>query len=167
MMLTLNRQLVSLDMLCAELADYADKVPDKDEVVPHTYLALLKQFCQVIQQLAETAKSHTQAAFVNELSHFSLPLAIKTKRILSVYLRLIEYVIDFYQVSEKIAAIIDTNFDDNAEKRLQLLQVRAIKAKAQFKTVVQALGKRDYQQFANHLALPQADWSWDVLRLES
>lgn len=166
-MLTLTRQLVALDMVCAELADFEAKLDSANHLVPRAYIALLKQFCIVVQQISVTAADYSQYAFVAEVEKFGLALVIKNKRILSVYLRLIEYVIDFYQASEKIAGIRDKLFDDNAEKRLQLLQVRVIKAKAQFKTVVQALGKRDYQQFSEHLALPQTEWSWQVLRLEN
>lgn len=165
-MLTLNRQLVSLDMVCTELAEYANKLNGPNNLVPRSYLNLLKQFCLAIEQLSETATAYKQFAFIAEVDKFGLALPITNTRILSVYLRLIEYVIDYYQASEKIAGIIDSHFDDNAEKRLQLLQTRAIRAKAQFKTVVQALGKPDYQQFSSHLALPQSDWGWDALRLE-
>ncbi|MDP5032075.1 MAG: hypothetical protein NWQ54_14200 [Paraglaciecola sp.] len=166
-MLTLTRQLVSLDMVCTELADYSGKLQAANHVVPQAYVNLLKQFCIAIQNLSLIAQDYSQLVFVAEVEKFGLALPIKNKRILSVYLRLIEYVIDFYLASEKIASIRDKLFDDNAEKRLDLLQVRAIKAKAQFKTVVHALGKREYQQFAHHLALPTSEWGWDVLRLES
>ena len=165
-MLTLNRQLVSLDMVCTELAEYANKLNGHNSLVPRNYLNLLKQFCLVIEQLSETAAAYKQFAFIAEVDKFGLALPITNTRILSVYLRLIEFVIDYYQATEKIAGIIDSHFDDNAEKRLQLLQTRAIRAKAQFKTVVKALGKPDYQQFSSHLALPQSDWGWDALRLE-
>jgi hypothetical protein len=164
--MTLTRQLVALDMVCSELADFVGKLDAHHNVVPQPYLNLLKQFCMAIQQLSEIAVDFTQFDFVAEIQKFGLPLPIKNKRILSVYLRLVEYVIDYYQTSEKIAGIRDSHFDDNAEKRLHLLQTRAIKAKAQFKIVVQALGKPDYQQFSRHLGLPPADWAWDVLRLE-
>ena len=165
--MSLTRQLVSLDIICAELADFVDSLDGQSHVVPQGYMNLLKQFCTGMQKLSDLAVEYTQQAFVEEIEKSGLALPINNKRILSVYLRLIEYVIDFYVASEKIAEIRDRHFDDNAEKRLQLLQVRAIKAKAQFKTVVQALGKRDYQLFASHLALPPADWGWEVLRLES
>jgi hypothetical protein len=162
----LTRQLIVLDMLLAELADYAEKMGDKRPIVSLVYINLLKQFCMAIQQLSILATSFTQYAFISEVETFGLTLPITNKRILSVYLRLIEYVIEHYQATEKIEKIRDSLFDENAEKRLHLLQVRAIKARAQFKTVVQALGKRDYQQFAKHLALPLVDWSWEVLRIE-
>lgn len=166
-MVSITRQFVALDMVLTELAEYADTVSTPSPLVSPGYLGLLKQFCLVIQQLSDNAADFTLFAFVAEVRKSALAIPIKNKRILSVYLRLIEYVIDYYQASEKIAGIRDRLFDDNAEKRLQLLQVRAIKAKAQFKTVVQALGKKDYQQFAQHLALPSADWGWDVLRIEN
>jgi hypothetical protein len=166
-MLTLSRQLVALDMVCTELAEYASKVNGYNNRVPLGYLHLLKQFCLAIEQLSETANGYKQFAFIAEVDKFGLVLPITNTRILSVYLRLIEYVLDYYQATEKIAGIIDSHFDDNAEKRLQLLQTRAIRAKAQFKIVVQALGKPDYQQFAHHLALPLSDWGWDALRLET
>lgn len=171
-MLTLTRQLVALDMLCLELADFADQTP-LDEVpgvtqgVSDKYLSLLQQFSILAQKLSETVADYSDYQFVNAVAKSGVVIQFKNKRMLLVYLKLIGYVIEFYQASEKIAGIRDSHFDDNAEKRLHLLQTRAIKAKALFKTGAQALGKPDYQQFFQHLALPPADWGWQVLRLET
>ena len=45
----------------------------------------------------------------------------------------------------KAESIINDNFDDSADVRLELLQVKAIKAKAQLKTVASAMGEQDYK----------------------
>jgi hypothetical protein len=171
-MLTLTRQLVALDMLCLELADFTDqapfdKMPGVAQGVTDKYLSLLQQFSILAQKLSETAADYSDYQFVNAVVKSGAVIQFKNKRMLLVYLKLIGYVIEFYQASERIAGIRDSHFDDNAEKRLHLLQTRAIKAKALFKTVVRALGKPDYQQFSQHLALPPSDWSWHVLRLET
>ena len=170
-MQNLTRQLVSLDMLCLELADFdgqqtIDHLSDTKQEVTHSYLILLQQFYASLQKLSETASAYNNYQFAGAVAQSGSTIQFKNKRMLLVYLKLLGYIIEFYQLSHKILAIRDSHFDDHAEARLQLLYPRMIKAKAQFKTVVQALGKKDYQMFATSLALPLADWAWDVLRLD-
>lgn len=165
-MISLTRQLVALDMLCLELADHAQPA-EQHQAVTDKYLQLLQQFCQLAQKLSESAEAYSDYQFVSAVNQAGLSIQFKNKRMLLVYRRLSEFALEYYQVNHKIMAIRDSQFDAHAEQRLQLLQTRAIKAKVQFKTVAQALGKKDYQQFVASLGLPAADWDWQVLRLEA
>ena len=58
------------------------------------------------------------------------------KRMVGVYIKLVGYVITAWEATNKANAIISENFDSSADKRLELLQLKAIKAKSQLKTVV-------------------------------
>lgn len=58
-----------------------------------------------------------------------------------------EYVITAWEASQKASRIIADSFDESADKRLELLQVKAIKAKSQLKTVAIAMGKADYEVY--------------------
>lgn len=82
---------------------------------------------------------------------------------IGVHLKLIGYVLTFWDANKKANDILDTNFGESADKRLELLQVKAIRAKAQLKTVAHAMGQADYQKFIDLLNLRDAQWQWDVL----
>ena len=69
----------------------------------------------------------------------------------------------FWDANKKANEILDTNFGESADKRLELLQVKAIRAKAQLKTVAHAMGQADYQKFIDLLNLRDAQWQWNVL----
>ena len=72
------------------------------------------------------------------------------------------YVLQHWETSRKIDAILADQFDENADKRLDLLQVKNIKAKSQFKTVAGAMGKRDYELFVQNMGLNHPDWTWQA-----
>jgi hypothetical protein len=164
---SLVRKLIAIDMICQDLAEYRQGIsPSGQARIDQDYVRLLSQFHDLMATLKENAKQYTEVGFVELVAQSGLSIQFKNKKILSIYLKLSEYVIDYYQVSGKAREIRDTEFSDHAEKRLALLLTKAIKARSQFKTVVQALGKIDYQQFAHFTALPMEDWSWEILRLE-
>lgn len=164
---TLNRQFVALGMLAEDLAELAgDKHYNKPPVLSQ-YLRLLKQFYTLVAQLSESVVPYSEMNFLQEVRRSGVALQFGSKRMITIYLRLTGFVLDFYAASQKLEAIRDNLFDEHADKRFELLQVKAIRARAQFKTVVQALGKKDYQLFFKHAALPVEDWGWDVLRLEN
>ena len=77
------------------------------------------------------------------------------------------FVIDFYEARRKVLGILENEFSSLADKHLDLLQTKAIKARSQFKTVAQALGKEEYCQFISQLGLPDHEWGWLQLRLSS
>lgn len=161
---TLVRNLIAIDMICQDLAEYRQGIsPSGQAQGDEDYVRLLSQFRDLMATLKENAKHYTEVGFVDLVAQSGLSIQFKNKKILSIYLKLSEYVIDYYQVSSKAMEIRDSDFSDHAEKRLALLLTKAIKARSQFKTVVQALGKNDYQQFAQLIALPEQDWGWQTL----
>jgi len=81
-----------------------------------------------------------------------------------VYTKLVGYVITAWEASNKANAILVDNFDASADKRLELLQVKAIRAKSQLKTVATAMGQNDYEKFTQALGLIAQEWQWDMLR---
>ena len=86
------------------------------------------------------------------------------KRMVAVYIKLIGYVLTAWEATSKANAILLDNFDASADKRLELLQVKAIKAKSQLKTVATAMGQSDYEKFTRTLGLETQEWQWDTLR---
>jgi hypothetical protein len=151
-------------MVCQELVEHKQNCAALDQMQgSEAYVRLLSQFRDLMERLKENAIQYTEVGFVGLVAQSGLSIQFKNKQILSIYLKLCEYVIEYYTVSRKAMEIRDTVFSDHAEKRLGLLQTKAIKAKSQFRTVVLALGKSDYQQFAFYTALPLEDWGWQVL----
>ena len=161
---TLVRNLITIDMLSQELAGHRQSRAVSGQTQGgEDYVRLLIQFSQLMATLKDNARQYTEVGFVALVAQSGLSIPFKNKQILSIYLKLCEYVIDYYTVSRKALEIRDTEFGDHADKRLGLLQTRAIRARSQFKTVVQALGRSEYQQFTELTALPLEDWAWDVL----
>lgn len=109
-------------------------------------------------------QSDTEASVKQLLKGSVLDGAIGRKSMLVVYIKLINYVITAWDATLKAESIINDNFDDSADVRLELLQVKAIKAKAQLKTVASAMGEQDYKTFCTMLGLTAEKWQWDTLR---
>lgn len=82
----------------------------------------------------------------------------------SIHLRLVDYVLTYWQTMQKVNDIRDTNFESNADKRLDLLHVKAVKAKSQLKTVASAMGQDNYSRFLALINLSDVEWQWDVIR---
>lgn len=151
-------------MICQDLTENRQSNSALDQTRGcETYVRLLTQFRDLMTKLKENATQYTEVGFVDLVAQSGVGIQFNNKQILPIYLKLSEYVIDYYTLNRKAMEIRDTVFSDHAEKRLGLLQTKAIKAKSQFRTVVLALGKSDYQQFANLVALPTEDWGWEIL----
>ena len=158
-MATFQRLLVNLEIIADDLAtlDAVDYFSDE-------HLALLEAYHRAIDALNTAAVEQTEASFKGYFHHSSLSPIYGKKRMLSVHLKLIGYVLSYWKANEKVSGIIDNDFDPRADKRLALLQVKAIRAKAQLKTVATAMGKEDYGRFIEVLKLSGKDWQWDTLR---
>lgn len=174
-MSTITRKLITLDMLHQDMVDECEEFSEHDSLQPFNsehhscalvsehYLKLLARYLEECRQITFLAKELKDNAFSDlvlssgAISHFS------NKQMLSVQSRLLEYVLAFYSASQKADKILASEFDDRADKRLDLLQTKAIKARSQFKTVALAMGKSDYQAFKKALCLPEEDWSWSML----
>ena len=113
------------------------------------------------------ASDLTEQEFMASLNSVSLDIDISSKQLFSIYSRLLGFVVDFYEARQKVLAIIENEFTDLADKHLDLLQTKAIRARSQFKTVAQALGEEEYCQFVSQLGLPDHEWGWQQLRLSS
>jgi Txe/YoeB family toxin of Txe-Axe toxin-antitoxin module len=57
----------------------------------------------------------------------------------------------------------DEDFSERAEKRLELWQTKAAKAKNQIKTLAKALGQDEYSSFSRQYRLMQTELSWQLL----
>lgn len=132
-------------------------------LVSEQYLKLLSRYLEECRHILFLAKDLKESAFSDVVSSAGAVSHFHQKQMLSVQSRLVEYVLAFYSASQKADKILASEFDDRADKRLDLLQTKAIKARSQFKTVAQAMGKSDYQAFQNALCLPEQDWDWSRL----
>lgn len=154
---TLQRHLINLDMLLADL-----EMLDADEYGQAAHAKLLKDIQKVLKSIEDVAAGETVASFQKAVSTTGLAKAMEDKRMPGIYNRLIGYVLQYWETSYKIDAILADQFDENADKRLDLLQVKHIKAKSQFKTVARAMGKADYESFVQNMGLNHPDWAWQA-----
>ncbi len=152
---TTQRQLVNLDMLLADV-----EMLDVSEYSSHAHQKLLVDIQNVLEQLDIAAKHETVSSFQKAVAATGLAKALEDKRMPGIYKRLIGYVLQYWQADKKAAEILASEFDGNADKRLELLQVKGIKAKSQFKTVARAMGRADYEHFIQALGLVHEDWLW-------
>lgn len=87
---------------------------------------------------------------------------MEDKWMLGIYNWLIGYVLQYWEMSWKIDVIFVDQFDENVDKWFDLLQVKNIKVKLQFKMVVGVMGKCDYELFVQNMGLNYFDWIWQV-----
>ncbi len=158
-MARLRRSLVNLEMLCEDIASLPPSQLDGPQ-----HLHLLHAVLSALMELNSLLQYETETGFTHFLVGTSLEDVFAKKRMASVYAKLIDYVITAWEATDKANLIIADNFDEGADKRLELLQVKAIKAKSQLKTVASAMGQADYEKFLQLLSLGAKDWQWDTLR---
>lgn len=152
---TTQRHLVNLDILLADI-----EMLDATQYSSHMHQKLLQDIQSVLANLEVAAQHETVSSFQKAVAATGLAKALEDKRMPGIYKRLIGYVLQFWQADKKAAAILASEFDGNADKRLELLQVKSIKAKSQFKTVARAMGRADYEHFISALGLVHEDWLW-------
>ena len=174
-MLTITRKLITLDMLHQDMVDESEQGSERIQpqqrhgehhscaLVSANYLKLLACYLEECRQVTFLAKALKDNAFSDLVSSSGTLSPFSNKQMLSVQSRLLEYVLAFYSASNKADKILASEFGDQADKRLDLLQTKAIKARSQFKTVALAMGKNDYQVFKTALCLPEQDWAWSTL----
>lgn len=166
-MSTVSRLLVNLDILKEDMEDVLTESKAKSlNYLSAEYLRLLNQYLQTCRVLLGVATDLTEAAFREAVNATGNCPHIVSKRMLSVQVRLLSYVIDYYKAHQKVMQLQETDFSDEADKRLELLMPRAVSAKTKFKTVALAMGRTDYQAFVAGACLPHFDWDWEVLRLD-
>jgi exo-beta-1,3-glucanase (GH17 family) len=137
-MTTLQRQLINLEILSADLSQMHGDLFGSEK-----HRKLLVDFQGVINKLAQEASEVTLASYQTQVANVSVDKVFENKQVLAIYERLIGYVLDYWDAHTKAEKIIYDQFDNNADKRLELLQVKAIRAKKQFHTVIDVLGNND------------------------
>jgi len=160
-MLSLSRLIVNIEMLSEEMRDLlAGSGLHQAE-----YIELLEQYLKSLKQLNSeiAAQGLTEQQFAQLLAGTELVRCINARRMVSVQIRLIEYVLAYCDADTKAQSILATDFAENADKRLNMLQTKAIKMRKQFKTVADAMGKVDYANFVDCTPLPNEDWQWHRL----
>lgn len=158
-MASLQRTLVNLEMLSEDINALNDNA-----INSAAHIKLLHNVLEELKNAESFVAFETEASFHKLLSGSMFENIFERKGMVGVYIKLVGYVITAWEATDKANAIISENFDSNADKRLELLQVKAIKAKSQLKTVASAMGKEDYKKFIHTLGLFAQEWQWDTLR---
>jgi glycerophosphoryl diester phosphodiesterase len=158
-MATLQRTLVNLEILTEDISLLSDAERGHS---PH--LRLLHGIRNVLEEVELHTLNETETGFQTLLKSSLFEDKFERKRMVNVYKKLVDYVITSWEATEKANVIIADSFDEGADKRLELLQVKAIKAKSQLKTVATAMGKTDYEKFTQIFGLTAQEWLWDNLR---
>lgn len=154
-----QRTLINLEILSDDINQL-----ESSQLNGSLHFKLLSDFLLRLTELNHSVQSDTEASVKQLLKGSVFDGAIGRKSMLVVYIKLINYVITAWDATLKAESIINDNFDDSADVRLELLQVKAIKAKAQLKTVASAMGEQDYKTFCAMLGLTAEKWQWDTLR---
>ena len=157
-MTTIQRNIVNLEIV----ADDLDALPDS-EYWGIQHIKLIQEYKNALQQLAESLNVETENGFKKWIESSSLSEVLESKQMVYVHLKLIDYVLTYWDANQKAERILDSTFGEHADKRLELLQVKAIRAKSQLKTVAMAMGELDYQKFVTQLNLRDEQWQWQGL----
>lgn len=152
---SLQRQLVNLDILISDI-----EALNSQAYASAQHAHLLNDVQHVLRQIDESAKHETVTSFQRMVLQSGLEKIFADKRMPAIYLRLLDYVLQYWAAQQKADTILQGEFNDNADKRLELLQVKCVKAKTQFKTVAQAMGRIDYEIFLRSFGLTHEDWGW-------
>lgn len=158
-MAQIQRHLVSLEMLVDDLS-----LLSANECGTNAHLKLIRDYRQVLASLLESVQHETESSFKKWLIPTLFAQVFENKRMVGIHLRLVDYVLTYWQTMQKVNDIRETNFESSADKRLDLLHVKAVKAKSQLKTVVSAMGKDNYSRFLSLINLSEEEWQWDVIR---
>ncbi|WP_334020117.1 hypothetical protein [Alteromonas sp. S015] len=158
-MASLQRTLVNLEILSDDI-----NALNIDAINSVTHIKLLRNVLEELKNAESLVALETEASFHKLLSGSLFEHIFERKRMVGVYIKLVGYVITAWEAGNKVKEIISDNFDSSADKRLELLKVKAIKAKSQLKTVASAMGKDDYEKFVHTLGLYAQEWQWDTLR---
>lgn len=158
-MASTQRALINLEILSDDILSLAHNDLQDDK-----HLLLLRDFLTSLNGFNALIEHETEASFKTMLQGSSFEGVFEKKGMVKVYIKLLGFVTTAWQASNKAKLIIEDNFESDADKRLELLQTKAIRAKSQLKTVASAMGYRDYQKFLSALALDCPQWQWDTLR---
>lgn len=158
-MASIQRSLVNLEMLSDDITSLSFEARNTA-----AHIRLLNEVLKELKGLNVLVPNETESSFHNAMTGSIFENIFERKRMVAVYIKLIGYVLTAWEATSKANAILLDNFDASADKRLELLQVKAIKAKSQLKTVATAMGQSDYEKFTRTLGLETQEWQWDTLR---
>ncbi|MEW9797037.1 hypothetical protein [Alteromonas sp. CYL-A6] len=157
-MSALQRHLVNLDIVKDDIATLSAK----DYASP-AHVRLVEQYCRGLQQILDELDHVTENQFGVLVKQAGLHALLAKKQMVGVHLKMASNVLVFWEADQKAHAIIDAEFDEQADRRLDLLQVKAVRAKSQLKAAALAMGRDDYSQFANALGLSGENLEWEKL----
>ncbi|MBU2977114.1 hypothetical protein [Alteromonas sp. C1M14] len=148
-----HRHLVNLEILISDIEMLA---PGDLATAPH--IRLLDSIRRELTALEASAINETQQGFQQLVGTTTLKQGLKDKRMLTIYNRLLGYILQHWRASTKIDEIIDSQFDNHADERLELLRTKSIRAKSQCKTIMLAMGNCDANYFLTLFGLQQEAW---------
>ncbi|MEQ5807499.1 hypothetical protein J3369_08785 [Alteromonas sp. NFXS44] len=155
MIATTQRHLVNIDILLSDI-----EMQESGFYAGAEHQKYLNDLLRELSALEGMIELETVHSFQQAVSSAGLENVFKDKRLVSIYQKLISNVLAYWHTVNKIDDILASRFDSHSEKRLELLQAKASRAKSVFKTVAMAMGKNDYSQFITLLGLKHADWAW-------
>lgn len=159
-----NRTLVNLDIINEDMEDELSGLGSLyDSGDSDDYLSLLSQYHQLVSKLEGCIADEIDQQVPGMFQSSHLASLVSSKQFVTVLGRLVGYVLQFYHAQLKYLAILDSEFTPQADRLLNLLQTKAIKAKKQYVTVAKALGEGEYKALLAAVALPKDDWAWHKL----
>ncbi|WP_189407874.1 hypothetical protein [Alteromonas halophila] len=154
----MQRTLVNLDMIKDDIA-----------MLPaHAYASashqkLVRQYRELLVSIDALLPQVTEKQFRTFTAQTELCHLLSQKQMVGVQQKMISSVLAYWDADQKAQGILAAEFDPQADKRLDLLQVKAVRAKSQLKTVADAMGKADYQAFVSALGLAGTELEWSQL----
>lgn len=163
-MSSISRLLVTLEMLTDEMAEeLALPHVNTGRKVSSRYLSLLKQVQHTSEDLLGLASDFTENGFSDAIAEHKICTYLVNKKVLMVQNKLLEYAVKYYDASQRAEQIRHDEFNPQADIRFDLLSTRAIKIRAQYKTIAKAMKESDYQRLQRGIGLAEFDWGWEVL----
>ena len=132
--------------------------------ISEQHAKLLSQCLDAILAILEQAAGFSEFDFSQELDNVELGRAIGSKKILGIQTKLLAWALNFFVAKEKAESISAEDFSDRAEKRLDLWQTKAAKAKNQIRTLAKAMGQEEYSRFSHQYRLLYTELSWRLLK---
>ncbi|GAA0859752.1 hypothetical protein GCM10009114_34370 [Aliiglaciecola litoralis] len=134
-----------------------------DQIISERYLVLLNKYAELSNGLQASAQELTEKGFIKAVKQQGMCTHLVSKQMLMIQNRLLGYVLDYYDAANKAEQIRHADYSSGGDIRFDLLTTRAIKSKAQFKTIARALAKTDYKNLQSGVGLAEFDWGHEKL----
>lgn len=162
-MLGFVRELVVIDMLKQELEDVYN--PNLvAEFLSEQHIKLLVQSLEHYKKVNTKINELSEYDFSQSISQLDFEYPFESKKLLSIHQHLLDWTIDFNVAKRKAEDILTKEFDQQAERRLDLWQSKAAKAKKQIRTLAAALEQQQYVAFTEHFKLQNTELSWQNIK---